>query len=373
MRFLHTSDWQLGMTRHFLAGEAQARFAADRLEALGALLELAAAERCEAVVVAGDVFETNQVERQTVLRALDTLARSRVPVFLLPGNHDPLDAASVYRSRAFLENRPERVQVLDSTEPRVLASGAEIVGVPWSSLRPLQDLVAAALAGLEPAGLPRVVVAHGAVDRLAAMDRENPALIGLAGVEAAIEAGKLQYLALGDRHSVTAVGRTGRVWYSGTPEATDFDEQEPGQVLLVEADASSCAVERRRVGRWTFGRECFDLAAAHDLERTGEWLAAFPDKRRSVVKVGFRGTLSLAERDALDRMLDGMRERFAALLDWERMNALVVRPAADDLAGAALSGHALKAAGRLRERAVAGDEAALGALSLLLRLARRDS
>ena len=127
MRFLHTSDWQLGMTRHFLAGEAQARFAADRLEALGALLELAAAERCEAVVVAGDVFETNQVERQTVLRALDTLARSRVPVFLLPGNHDPLDAASVYRSRAFLENRPERVQVLDSTEPRVLASDRKSV------------------------------------------------------------------------------------------------------------------------------------------------------------------------------------------------------------------------------------------------------
>ena len=27
VRFLHTSDWQLGMTRHFLQGEAQARYA----------------------------------------------------------------------------------------------------------------------------------------------------------------------------------------------------------------------------------------------------------------------------------------------------------------------------------------------------------
>ncbi|PBJ59651.1 hypothetical protein BB737_28080, partial [Mycobacterium avium subsp. hominissuis] len=25
MRFLHTADWQLGMTRHFLAGDAQPR------------------------------------------------------------------------------------------------------------------------------------------------------------------------------------------------------------------------------------------------------------------------------------------------------------------------------------------------------------
>ena len=26
VRFVHTSDWQLGMTRHFLKGEAQARY-----------------------------------------------------------------------------------------------------------------------------------------------------------------------------------------------------------------------------------------------------------------------------------------------------------------------------------------------------------
>ena len=39
VRFLHTSDWQLGMTRHFLEGEAQARYSAARIDAIRHLVE----------------------------------------------------------------------------------------------------------------------------------------------------------------------------------------------------------------------------------------------------------------------------------------------------------------------------------------------
>lgn len=34
VRFLHTADWQLGMTRHYLAGEAEARFRQARIDAI---------------------------------------------------------------------------------------------------------------------------------------------------------------------------------------------------------------------------------------------------------------------------------------------------------------------------------------------------
>jgi len=60
-RFLHSADWQLGMTRHFLEGEAQARFTAARIEVIGAIGQLAVKEGCSFVVVGGDVFESNQV------------------------------------------------------------------------------------------------------------------------------------------------------------------------------------------------------------------------------------------------------------------------------------------------------------------------
>ena len=32
--FLHTGDWQLGMTRHFFSEEVQARFAQSRFDAI---------------------------------------------------------------------------------------------------------------------------------------------------------------------------------------------------------------------------------------------------------------------------------------------------------------------------------------------------
>ena len=63
MRFLHTGDWQLGMTRHFLNDGAQARFTEARFQAVVRMAEIAREEGCSFAVVAGDVFETNQVGR----------------------------------------------------------------------------------------------------------------------------------------------------------------------------------------------------------------------------------------------------------------------------------------------------------------------
>jgi DNA repair exonuclease SbcCD nuclease subunit len=380
LRILHSADWQLGMTRHFLAGEAPARSAADRLDAVRALLRLAADERCEAVVVAGDVFETNQVDRRTVAQALDALGTSsgsqHVPVYLLPGNHDPLDAASVFRSRSFLAAKPPHVHVLDTAEPRRLPSGAEIVGAPWSSKRPLSDLVADAARALEPTDVPRVLVGHGAVDAIVAVDRENPALVSLAAAEQAIAERRFHYLALGDRHSPTKVGSTGRIWYAGSQEATDFDEIDPGRALVVEVGPESCTVTPHRVGRWTFLRDRFELVSDADLDAVRQRLLAIDDKQRAIAKLGFQGTLTLRQRARLDDILEEARHLFAAVIEWERMSEIAVRPDADDLAGIELSGFARRAAERLRDAAAgAGSdaEAARGALALLFRLARSDA
>ena len=125
VRFLHTSDWQLGMTRRFLDEDAQARFTAARFEAITEIARVATSERCEFVVVAGDVFETNQIDRRTVLRACERLGEIAVPVFLLPGNHDPLDAGSVFNSPAFLAKMPANVVVLTDTSPRIVRAGVE--------------------------------------------------------------------------------------------------------------------------------------------------------------------------------------------------------------------------------------------------------
>ena len=47
IKFLHTADWQIGMTRHFLKPEAQARFSAARLDAITTMAAIASRERCQ--------------------------------------------------------------------------------------------------------------------------------------------------------------------------------------------------------------------------------------------------------------------------------------------------------------------------------------
>lgn len=371
-RFLHTADWQLGMTRHFLEGEAQARFTAARIEVIAAIGALAVAEDCSFVVVGGDVFESNQVERQVVVRALDAMkATPSVKFYLLPGNHDPINASSIFRSTTFVENCPPNVVVLDTNAEVPIAPGLSIVGAPWSNKRPLTDLVAAAVQELPVDGTLRVVVGHGATDTLSP-DPTDPARIMLGDLEASIDAGKIHFVALGDRHSATDVGRTGRVWYSGAPEPTDYDETDPGNVLVVNLTEDGVAVERHRVGTWRFVREHFDLVGMEDCDRVRQFLNEIPDKQRTIVKLALVGQLSLAEMAVLETTLELASDLLAALERWERRSELIALPDDDDFEGLGLSGFAADALKDLRE---AGTEtsndalAARDALGLLYRLA----
>ena len=237
MRFLHTADWQLGMTRHFLDADAQARYSAARRDAVSGLGALAADTGAEFVVVAGDVFDANQLAPKVISQSLDAIRAIGVPVFLLPGNHDPLDASSIYTSALFRRECPDNVTVLDRAGPFNIRPGVQIVAAPWRSKRPTADLTAEVVDGLPADGTVRILVAHGAVDALDP-DKANPALIRLAGLTAALDRSAIQYVALGDRHSRTALGDSGRVWYSGSPEVTNYDhvERDSGHVLVVDID-----------------------------------------------------------------------------------------------------------------------------------------
>jgi len=375
VRFIHTGDWQLGMTRHFLAGEAQERFAEARLDAVRTIARLASDEHCDFVVVCGDVFESNQVDRRVVARALDALAAFDVPVYLLPGNHDPINAASVYRSPAFTAHCPPNVVVLEEAGAgRVPDLDVEVVAAPWNSKEPLEDLAAKACTGLaQDDRVRRVLVAHGAVDAIAP-DPNNPNLIRLAALEHAVGSGLVHYVALGDRHSATEVGNTGRVWYAGSPLATDYGEAEPNHVLLVELEGGSVEVDRRRIGSWQFLRERFDVNHRSEVDGVEAWLEAVTEKRSTVVKLSFVGTLNLADQARLDEILEHHADLFAALEVWDRHTELVVRPDDDDLRDLGLVGFAADALDELRALAAApGPEAAAAqdALSLLYRLVGR--
>lgn len=369
VRFIHSSDWQLGMTRVFLDRDSAPRFSQARIDAIATLGKLAKEHDAQFIIVAGDVFESNQLSRQTLMRSLDALASLPVPIFLLPGNHDPLDGASIFATPEF-EAAGDHIIVLKDMQPVAVPGviGVEVVGAPWRTKHPSSDLCHEMAQVLQPANdVIRIAVAHGQVDTLSP-DISRPEIINMARVEQAIEAQKFHYLGLGDRHSVTKVGNTGRVRYSGAPVATAFVEDDPNKALLVQLQRDEdCIVEPLVVGHWSFIAKQQPMNGPEDLALFEQWLNSLPNKECTVVKVGFEGSINLATIAALDELMESRSEVFASLRRRERTTDLAVVPDELDQDSVSLSGYARKTWNELLESSMRDDLVAQDALRLLYR------
>jgi DNA repair exonuclease SbcCD nuclease subunit len=359
------------MTRHFLSEGSQERYSQARLDAIRTMGRVAKGEKCQFMIVCGDAFESNQVDRKTVSRALEALKDVPVPVFILPGNHDPLSMASVYRSSTFLERKPSHVQVVENAAPFKVADGVELVGAPWLSKRSVVNPIEAALNALLPArGVIRICMGHGAIDAFSPSP-ESAGTVAIEILERAIYEGKVHFIALGDRHSVTKVGTSNRIWYSGTPESTDFSETQPGYALIVEASGDRLETHEVKIGQWQFiERSRVDLNSGDDVELLRKALEEIENKERTAVRLTLVGSLSLSSQAVLQSHLVAAMDVFGAL-DVREEEAFVL-PDDMDFIELGFSGFADKTIQRLRNKITEGGTEgtiARDALMLLFRLA----
>ena len=371
IRFLHTSDWQLGMTRRFLLEEAQARYTQARFDAIRTMGRIAQEKQCQFILVCGDSFESNQVDRKTVARAIEALKEVTVPVYLLPGNHDPLNAASVYRSSTFVEKKPAHVHIIENTAPVQVAEGFELIGAPWPSKRPNGNPIVDLLNALSPAGsIKRICVGHGIID-IFTPDKEAENVIAVSKLEAAISEGKIHFIALGDRHSLTKVGSGDRIWYSGTPESTDFREEHSGFCQIVNLDADHVTTEEMKIGQWSFIEEAVDLNTVADVEALQKKLEDIPNRERAVVKLVLKGSLTLSLHGVLQNHLLAAKDVLAgSVINGDN---LLVIPNDTDFTDLGFSGFADATVKRLRDKIEQdGPEGAIArdAFMLLLRLSK---
>jgi DNA repair exonuclease SbcCD nuclease subunit len=370
VRFAHTADWQLGMTRYFLSPGAQGRYDQARLDAVERIGRVAAEQRCAFIVVCGDVFEHVQVARKTAAPALRALAALPLPVYLLPGNHDHLSSAGIYASHWFGAERPQNVHVLDRAGVTVVegSPGVELLAAPWDGKTPPTEqidrlAVAAPIIGPGEERV-RIAVGHGGVDSEAAKLLDDP--ISVAALERAVAERRIDAAVLGDRHSLTRVGSSGRIWYSGTPEPTATDEEDPGHLLVFDVKpGGEVEATPHRVATWAFAEAQFRLRGAASAQEVLDWLDALPEPSRTVAKPIMRGDLTVAEHARLLAGIEERRDLFAAIPASSR-TAIRVRSEDADFAGLKLAGFAADAVAELRGL---DTDAARDALGLLLRLA----
>ncbi len=366
-RFLHTADWQLGLRVRFIPGDAGAEVRNARLKAVRRIGEVAAERRLEAVIAAGDTFEHHGLKPETLRKTFDALAEFVVPVYILPGNHDPHTPDSLFCSELWERECPENVHVLGSTEPVTLREGVHLLPCPLLERRPLEDPTAHLNAEFGPAGGIRVGVAHGGVrEILERMGEDTAELVSDVPLDTS-ERGRLDYLALGDWHSLLPF-EAERTWYPGTPEATRFKEKNPGHALVVEIAGPGEApiVEPVRISALTWTKLSADVDSDEEIEALGERIEAIPDKAMTLVELRLAGTLDLKQRDRLDEQVLGpTRDRFCFVRLRDDALYTVVRD--EDLAELDAEGWVTEVVDALREDTT--DEGQR-ALRLLYRLHR---
>jgi DNA repair exonuclease SbcCD nuclease subunit len=370
VRFLHTSDWQLGMTRHFFSEGAQERYNQARFDVIRTLGKMADAERCQFMVVCGDAFESNQVDRKTVARALEALKEVAVPVYILPGNHDPLNEVSVYHSSVFIQGKPDHVHIIDNSIGIQIGDEVELIGAPWLSKRMVENPIKEIIDSQGPMmGTTRIILAHGIVDSFTP-NKDDPGVMEVGNLDLAINSGKASFIALGDRHSYTKVGSGERIWYSGTPEVTDFNESESGYVLVIELDGSKVAIKPIHIGQWKFiEREHIDINTTEDIEALCKALEDLEQKEQTAIRLKLVGSVSLSQESLLLQSLETIRQVFGSFQLYDEGLQVLLDDA--DFSGLGFSGFAASTVGRLRkklEQYDADQTTARDALMLLVRL-----
>src|SRR5262245_19008081 len=99
LKILHTADWHLGCRFRSFEDEQQNKLTRARLEAVERIFGLAESYSVNAVLCAGDLFDEPAPPENWWRGLLEKINQRKWkdrPLFLLPGNHDPLEANSVW-------------------------------------------------------------------------------------------------------------------------------------------------------------------------------------------------------------------------------------------------------------------------------------
>lgn len=299
MKLLHTSDIQLDAPFTFLGAQGQTHRAQLR-ETFAEIIRLAKDGSYQALLIAGDLFDSNRPSQTTVDFVVTQLQKLSIPVCILPGNHDCYEAGSIYRKMSF----PGNVTVFTDVLGVKVFPDLDLAVYGKAVLR--GDSKDSPLGELHPLEATRwhVAMAHG---NLPVGGLENPPrLIRLEEIAAC----GMDYVALGDWHTyanysqgeVTAI-------YSGSPEPTSFDHKGAGFVASVSLDDGGVQAERIRIGKISTDQIELDVSGMNEAEIV-EFLSERMGDSHLMLEVILTGVLDIGTVIAPDRLEQTLSPKF---------------------------------------------------------------
>lgn len=342
MKFLHTSDWQMGMKADSVGLMAE-RVRDERLEAAKRVVQTAKEQRAEFILLTGDVFEDNAVDRLLVRKVGEILRAFPGAVYIISGNHDPISPGSVWEHSVWQETT--NITVFRSPEP-VELEGCILFPCPlhekYSTKNPTAWINATG------ATKPAIGLAHGNVEGIPNGEPDYPI-----PRDAAARQG-LDYLALGHWHSFARYDDAAgvcRMAYAGTHETTKFGERDSGNAVIVEIAqrGSPPKLTALKTGRLDWRTVERTVDQPQSLESLVEELSKINDPTKHLVRVLLEGVLFPEDRHALGRMEELLASRF--LFGFLESSRLIPAPDGESWIESLSAGSFREAAIRLRSQA----------------------
>jgi DNA repair exonuclease SbcCD nuclease subunit len=260
LKILHTADVHLDLDGSIADPHTQ-RIRHIVHQAFGTVIDLAIQENVDLLLIAGDLFDSNRPSSDAVDFAIQELRRARRPIVIIPGNHDCLNAQSIYR----------QVNLPAACTNLLLMSHPD--GERHQLAGPNLVLWGRGMVEHEPAfhplgGMPRpqgdawhVALGHGFF-----MEEDVPSYRSSPIYAGEIRTSGWDYIALGHCHAFADVSQDAvTAYYSGAPGFYPGAPGADGHVALVQFEAgASRQVNVRRIDL----RPLVDSALQHRMGGT---------------------------------------------------------------------------------------------------------
>ena len=248
-KILHAADFHLDSAFSGLSAEQARLRRAQSREQVHAMVDYANDHGAELMLLAGDLFDGEDLYAQTGEELAAALSRFRGQVVIAPGNHDPYTPRSAYARLSW----PENVHIFSSGTMEKIAFpqyGCTVYGAAFTGgeMPPWE--------GVKAEGGVTLGVLHGDVGSRDSKYRAIlPAQIGESG---------LTYLALGHVHAAGGVSKEGGTsWaYAGCPEGRGFDEL--GEKGFYFGDVTQAGVELKFI---PFARHHYEILPVDVTDR----------------------------------------------------------------------------------------------------------
>lgn len=251
MRFLHTSDWHLGMT--YRGGISYIK---DQQFMIDEICEIAKSKNIDGIFISGDVFDKSIAGCEAIKLYDNTMTRlcldMNIPVYVIAGNHDGAERLSSC-NKLLSKSGLHILGALEKEPAMVNADDTDIYLLPWISTEKVRAIFPEESKNVETMedayrlvldkyresfdkNHKHILLSHAFITNADTSTSDRAAEIGHATMVSASVFEGFDYVALGHLHGPQQI--TNRIRYSGTPMIYSFgkEEKQEKSVTVIDTD-----------------------------------------------------------------------------------------------------------------------------------------